>query len=506
MKNKFLLLGIALVLLFSCTFANQVEFSESVSSQGSRSGASALLNVNLTQINGSSGNYYFTDTSGSNNNLQYVGTTPVVATVNGKSGLLFNGNTLTNAGTNLNIGVEDFSISFSILTTQSSATILDKRGTGDNGYHITIYSGQILFQMNCETTYLNYYSTSATPINDGNWHDIKIEVDRNSTTGVKLYRDGVLQWAKNATYFLDKPLSTTGGTFYIGRHKNGTSLFNGYLSGFEIKTYPLPGVFVAVGYWRALKSEDNGVTWTQVGLNMQGLMGVAYGNGTFVAVGESGVILTSPNGTTWTQRLTTGDSFFSVTFGNGLFVAVGWEAQIFTSPDGITWTNRTQPGNPFNEVIYANNMFVAAGQDGRIMTSPNGITWTDRSVVGETILGLTYGNGLFVAVGLNGLIMTSPNTITWTDHTIPGWPLFGVAYGNGTFAAVGTYGRIMASTNGTTWTDETEAGDDFDAITFANGTFVTVGKYGRIMISTNGTTWTDKTVAGSYLRSVTSNF
>jgi hypothetical protein len=79
-------------------------------------------------------------------------------------------------------------------TSSSALTIVDKRGgTNDNpiGYAMFIYQGKLGFQLGDGQLFLNHVGVFAH-LNDGNWYHVAVTVDRNSTTGGKMYIDGQL--------------------------------------------------------------------------------------------------------------------------------------------------------------------------------------------------------------------------------------------------------------------------------------------------------------------------
>lgn len=99
----------------------------------------------------------------------------------------------------------NFSIDFWIKTNSTLGTqaILDKRtGThGDNslrGYAVAIQDGKMLLQMANGVGFTNFVS-AATFVADGTWHHIAITAQRWSSTGLRFYKDGVLQSVANPT-------------------------------------------------------------------------------------------------------------------------------------------------------------------------------------------------------------------------------------------------------------------------------------------------------------------
>ena len=103
----------------------------------------------------------------------------------------------------LDFGYGDFSFSLWIKTTNDYAIILDKRKNySDQGYLLRLYDGALLLQVNDSVNgFYNYFnSTDSVNIADGNWHHLAGSVDRDSSSGIKIYVDGHLSFQGNALY------------------------------------------------------------------------------------------------------------------------------------------------------------------------------------------------------------------------------------------------------------------------------------------------------------------
>lgn len=175
------------------------------------------------------------DTSGYSNNGTFKGTTlPTAATGMNKSGLAFSNSgyvEVPNSAT-LNFGTGDFSVTFWIKTSVSDQVIFDKRDSNGIGYHMTLYSGVPLLQVaQSSSKMLNFYNTSIPVISDNVWHFVTFSVDRDSTTGVKLYVDGALKGTMNPTSI--SGTITNAANLLIGKHKDG-GYFTGNLDEFKI--------------------------------------------------------------------------------------------------------------------------------------------------------------------------------------------------------------------------------------------------------------------------------
>ena len=266
--------------------------------------------------------------------------------------------------------------------------------------------------------------------------------------------------------------------------------------------------FVAVG--DAFYVSPDGVCWTRQALDtpsINGMSGVAYGNGRFVAV-ESGAwrqesrVYSSASGTTWQPSATMPASELPVIqrvdFGGGTFLAVGQEPNpstapgyhwlVMTSPDGVTWSRHSGPTNSgesyyLNAATYGNGVYVVAGwsglpaQQGLALISTNLTAWTQVTGLPFSVVsGLAYGKGRFVAVGSS--IATSSDGIMWTNQS-PGVPsgLHAVAFGADSFVAVGEPQLILSSSDAVHWTQHPTSVDGLRGVTHGKGSFVAVGGY-----------------------------
>jgi len=267
-------------------------------------------------------------------------------------------------------------------------------------------------------------------------------------------------------------------------------------------------VFVAVG--DAFYDSPDGVCWTRRPLgspSMNGMSGVAYGNGRFVAVEAGGYlkesrVYISTNGAAWQQSATLPASYVPVIqrvdFGGGAFLAVGQEPNpstapgyhwlVMTSPDGITWSRHSGPTNSgesysLNVSAYGNAVYLVGGlsrnptQQGLVLISTNLATWLPvDGFPFSGINGLTYGKDQFVAVGSS--IATSSDGVHWTNQSLG---LLGqvlaVAFGANSFVAVGEPELILSSTDAINWAQHPTSVESLASVTYGNSDFVAVGGY-----------------------------
>jgi hypothetical protein len=127
-----------------------------------------------------------------------------------------------------NLGTSDFAIAFWVKTKSKKInnTIIDKRKSHlSPGYHVTLYQGRPLLHV-CQApggnnNWFNYWNPNSTPINDGKWHYVAFYVERNNTTGGKIYVDGLCVHTFNPTNRngnLNNPLD-----LMIGKHADSSS-------------------------------------------------------------------------------------------------------------------------------------------------------------------------------------------------------------------------------------------------------------------------------------------
>ncbi len=133
------------------------------------------------------------------------GPAPIPGKVAG--GLNFNGATSMVQAANsptLNFGQGDLSIDMWVKTLKRPGPVLllDKRaGTPffPLGYAMYLYNGKLGFQLADSSGWSNYIAFSGPNVGDGNWHLVAVSVQRTSSTGLKLYVDGVLVGTYNPT-------------------------------------------------------------------------------------------------------------------------------------------------------------------------------------------------------------------------------------------------------------------------------------------------------------------
>jgi hypothetical protein len=136
----------------------------------------------------------------------------------------------------LDIGTSDMTISFWIKTasTQYLNTIIDKR-SNTSGYHLVLFNGRILVQIGDEVSgAYNFCNGASATVNDGTWHLVTVTIDRDSPTGLQIYRDAVLVATFDPTGHMGSLTNTA--PLLIGKHKDSASYnFNGAID--ELRIY-----------------------------------------------------------------------------------------------------------------------------------------------------------------------------------------------------------------------------------------------------------------------------
>ena len=241
------------------------------------------------------------------------------------------------------------------------------------------------------------------------------------------------------------------------------------------------------------------------------LTSMTYGTNGFVGVGYTGnsleyhpgVIMTSAMGTNWIEMPSTTslNGLSGVAYGNGLYVAVGDYGEIVVSTNAVDWTELNAPHR--NAIIAmaanTNNLCIALSLNAwynwgfpnfRVLVSTNGSNWKSARTRFElpVITDLTCDGNRFVGVS-GATIYTTIDGYDW--QTVSGFTnaLNGVRYLNGQFFAVGDNGAIYKSADGTNWSNQTiTTTGAFDGVAYGNGFYLTAGTIAAT--SPDGSNWT----------------
>jgi len=203
------------------------------------------------------------------------------------------------------------------------------------------------------------------------------------------------------------------------------------------------GNYIAVGDGVSAISTD-GISWALAGAPSLSYTGVAYGDGVWIAVASGGdtAVKSTDDGDTWTTiTLPSGSDWSAITYGKGKFVAIAESASsntesAYSADGGDTWTESSMPGGAY-AITFGNNRFVAieGGFEGsnNSFISFDGETWVQGNLpTADNWQDITYGQGLFVAVAEDsGSCAVSEDGIRWESETLSGsseWST--VAFGN----------------------------------------------------------------------------
>ncbi len=142
--------------------------------------------------------------------------------------------------------------------------------------------------------------TGVTAVNDGEWHMWTITVDRNSATGTKIYRDGILEASADAT---TPELAMDGGTTVVLKGKNATNIYIGQLAIYVDKALSLAeitelyngpnGSIGSRGVGKALAGDEENLI---VGLNMDGNASIQVDIASGLVIGENNLLSTEADG------------------------------------------------------------------------------------------------------------------------------------------------------------------------------------------------------------------
>jgi len=270
--------------------------------------------------------------------------------------------------------------------------------------------------------------------------------------------------------------------------------------------------FVAIANRYAFYSEDDGVSWNKVDLNLQAGGGafktIAWNatNGEFLVGGMDGVIARSADGKTWTSE---GD-FASLTDLNNIswdgsqYFGVGDYGNIVVSASGNKgdWQKNSIDlfKQSYRDIIWneARSEFIAVGYEGSVLISPDGFVWNEKTNINdENWNAIIWDGSQYVATGFYKLksVHTSVDGKAWS-HFTGGHDFTSIAVGDvvGTKTYVTTsYSFLYNSTDLEAWNQTVVTGGiSSQHVIFANDMFVIVGSYAakaRIAVSMNGSNW-----------------
>lgn len=264
-------------------------------------------------------------------------------------------------------------------------------------------------------------------------------------------------------------------------------------------------------------SDDNGVTWTGIGVGIFSTSGnaICWSGSRFIAGGAgTNTLAWSNDGITWVGIGVTyfGTACNGVLWNGYRFIAVGLGTNgIAYSNDGLTWTVTVLGATTFstqgNAIAWNGTRVVAvgAGTNGIIYSNDGGTNWIAIILSSATFTvsgnAICWGATKFVAGGSGtNTVLYSTDGITWSIAATPP-ALFttcnGIAWNGTRFVAVGTVSSgtncIAYSTDGNIWTTPTTTVFSVGFGVSWNGTYFTAtGTPGThtVAYSVDGITWT----------------
>lgn len=155
----------------------------------------------------------------------------------------FGGTKSIKTSVNLPIGTDKVSIEFDIKTTATAAQVvmeLSPNFNSNNSFGIFI-NNDSANKIDIDDHNSGYnVGRSSVNINDGNYHSVKMVIDRSlGTAQNKIYIDGVLSYVQNMSFTADNNGNFGPFTLFIGQ-RNGSSLgFVGQMKNLKIYNYPI---------------------------------------------------------------------------------------------------------------------------------------------------------------------------------------------------------------------------------------------------------------------------
>jgi len=206
-------------------------------------------------------------------------------------------------------------------------------------------------------------------------------------------------------------------------------------------------------------STNNGIDWTQVGLNNKIVSSLAT-NGNNILAGiwytnydSGGIYLSSNYGANWTQTNLLYQSIGALlTFGNNIFA--GTDNGVYLSTNyGTSWAWVGLNHSVISLANLGSNIFAGTTSYGFWLSTNNGINWTQTTFNSAHFKPLvTLENNIFTGFYPSaGLYISSNNGINWAQTELNnGWLYSLATLGYNLFA--GTDGGLNRSTNnGASW-------------------------------------------------------
>jgi len=188
------------------------------------------------------------------------------------------------------------------------------------------------------------------------------------------------------------------------------------------------GTFVGVGGgFRAISHDgSNWAAYASPPILKQA--GIAFGNGTFLTFGTNvenqTIIYQSTNGLNWSPIFTNANGLFAAAYGNNTWVFIGPNEMLAATLNSSNWTwTEFQPTFSPAFVTFGNGLFALESSGGLVLSSLDGILWQFQSAISDAPSALAYGNGIFLTIsfGINTNTWTNFGFYSWTSSDLIQW-------------------------------------------------------------------------------------
>jgi hypothetical protein len=258
-------------------------------------------------------------------------------------------------------------------------------------------------------------------------------------------------------------------------------------------------------------SEDDGITWADLGPPDMDTGLLLFGNGVFVSArsdieadgGSTTTIATSSDALHWTVVRSVPKAAVGAAFGHGIFAVSFDSDEMLTSTDGTAWDSHpssfgsVRSGSP---ITFVDDTFLAWDTAGRFSTSPDATTWTDLAApafipgLGPYEFTLFAGGFVGTAATPAGGEFSDIETVASTDGgawiALPDDVLRAYTAFGGELYAASFGGGIKRTADGVSWSS-TSVKDRYWQFTRSSTTLV-AAETCHIMTTTDGETWTER--------------
>lgn len=186
------------------------------------------------------------------------------------------------------------------------------------------------------------------------------------------------------------------------------------------------------------KTTDNGVTWSESGLNNMWITSLAKDNSGNIYAGAigsqfgSGIFKSIDDGTTWTKifEIETGINKVYVSAENEIYIGLNYTSEqsgiYYSSDGGNNWQKIFNESENVYTIIKLNTGRVLAASYGKIYYSDNnGINWqiTSSGLTSSTpsSFAINSENKIYLATLGYGIYESNDSGVNWTNKTGAGW-------------------------------------------------------------------------------------